>query len=97
MKKIISLFLVLVVACSFCAVSFADSSDSTTSTSTTEVEPRRAEPVEVRIGRYDCFDSGGEFYSTYIYRTYLVPAGKTLVCVKEMEPKWVKYNYELYK
>ncbi len=94
MKKLISLILTLVVACSFCVVSFADSPDTTTNTSATEVEPRRAEPMEVAVGKYYCYDNDGDTYTHYVYRTYLVPAGKTLVCVKDMEYKWTLYNYK---
>ena len=49
MKKLISLFLVLAIACGFCVVSFADGTESTGST-TAEVEEigletRQADPI----------------------------------------------------
>lgn len=93
MKKFISLILALVVACSFCVVSFADSPDTMTNASATEVEPRRAEPIEVVVGKYLCTDSGGDLYRKYVYRTYLVPAGKTLVCRSSEQYKWTQTDY----
>ncbi len=93
MKKVISLILSLALACGFCFISFADNTNFTTNISATEVNPRRAEPVEVRVGVYFCRNHGGDSYVHYVYRTYLVPAGKTLVCVQDMVFQWEKNNY----
>lgn len=95
MKKFISLILAVVLACGFCAVSFADNTNFTSNISATEIDPRRAEPMEVPIGRYYCLDDDGSVYSHFVYRTYLVPAGKTLICIKDMELQWTKSDYEL--
>ena len=79
MKKIISFLMVIVVSCSCCMLSFAADADSENNNlAKAYIEPRRAELVEVVSANYDCFD-GKDYYNHYEYRTYTVPAGKTLV------------------
>lgn len=56
------------------------------------IEPRRAELVEVVSANYDCFD-GKDYYNHYEYRTYTVPAGKTLVSTGHYID-WTKENYK---
>lgn len=93
MKKIISFLMVIVVSCSCCMLSFAADADSENNNlAKAYIEPRRAELVEVVSANYDCFD-GKDYYNHYEYRTYTVPAGKTLVSTGHYID-WIKENYK---
>lgn len=93
MKKIISFLMVIVVSCSCCMLSFAADADSENNNlAKAYIEPRRAELVEVVSANYDCFD-GKDYYNHYEYRTYTVPAGKTLISTGHYID-WIKENYK---